>query len=695
MTSFDVGVDIGGTFTDFVLRDANGTLHSHKCVTTVGDPSVGVMSGLRDLLGAASLPLADGRRIVHGTTLVTNAVVERKGAATGLLMTAGFRDVLGMRREQRYDIHDLFSKYPEPLVPRRWCRDVNERIDRSGRVVTPLDPDEVVTIADELVRDGVEALAVVFLHSYRDPTHERVAAQAIRTAFPDLALSISSEIASEVREYERASTTVCNAYTLPLARAYLERLAAQIVDAGFRGSLLLMQSSGGLTDPESVRPIPVRLLESGPAGGALMASVVARNLSVNDLLAFDMGGTTAKACLVEDGRLARVDEIEVDRVDRFKPGSGLTVRTPVVDMMEIGAGGGSIAHVDELGRLRVGPQSAGASPGPACYALGGSDATVTDACLALGYLSERGLLGGQMPLDYAAAARAFDELGRVSRLDGRTAWSVYAVVCNNMAELLRAHAIERGRDPRAQPILAYGGAGPLHAVHVARILRAPEVIVPAYSGVASALGFLATPIAFDFARSLPSLLVEVDWTTVNAVFAELEERARDALERSGADSAAIAVTRSVNMRLGQQSHHLEVPVPAGSLDAATAALLDSAFRAEYTRRYHAIFEGDEPVVLTWKLRAEGPQPELQIDVTRRSAEGRPRVPRTRPAYFGEADGFVATLVLARDELQAGRSYEGPLIVEDDESTTVVGPHDLMRVDELGNLRLAIGAMSQT
>jgi 5-oxoprolinase (ATP-hydrolysing) len=688
-----VGVDIGGTFTDLVLIDQGGGLRLHKVLTTPDDPAEGALSGLAELLDAHGLSLDACDTLVHGTTLITNAVIERRGVPTGLLTTRGFRDVLEMGTEQRYDIYDLFLRYPDPLVPRRLRLEVDERIAGDGGVVSPLDEDQVLTAAGELVAHGVGALAICFLHSYRNPDHERRAAALVREAFPELAVSVSCDVVPEIREFERASTTVCNAYVQPLIDRYLERLEGELRARGFRGRFFLMQSSGGLAGPETARAFPVRLLESGPAGGAMVAAFLGRGAGIEDLLAFDMGGTTAKMCVITGGRPDLAAEIEAGRVHRFKRGSGLPVKVPVLDLMEIGAGGGSLAGRSQLGLLQVGPRSAGADPGPACYGRGGEEAAVTDACLALGYLDPRYFLGGAMELDQAATMRALGRLGGSLGLGmAEAAWGVYQVVCESMASAARVHVIEKGRDPRRLPLIAFGGAGPLHAARVARALGAPEVVVPPVSGVASALGFLVAPATFEFSRSRPAELRQLDWGEVAALYGELEEQGRATLVAAGVPTEAVRFERSAEMRLSGQFHDIEVPVPDGRLDEAAAARLAEAFVAEYRRLYHAVLPGYEPLVLNWRLRALGPEPHVRVPPSSAlAASGTARPPRAcRRAYFPEAGGFVETPVLDRYALAAGERVDGPAIVEERESTTIVNPGDRLLVDERGNLRIVIG-----
>ena len=502
---YRIGFDIGGTFTDFILLDeTRAEIRLHKCLTTPDDPSVGALEGLAELVTGAGIQLADVAEIVHGTTLVTNALIERRGAKLGLITTAGFRDILEMGTEQRYDIYDLFLQYPEPLVPRRRRLEVTERMDRDGNAIVPIDLETVRTVARKLAADGVESIAVCFLHAYRNPAHERAAGEAIRALFPDVAVSLSSDVVAELWEYQRLVTTCANAFVQPLMNGYVKKLERELWQRGFRGALYLMHSAGGLVSPETARAFPIRLLESGPAGGGLATAFFGKMAGKSEVISFDMGGTTAKACLIEDGRAAIAAEMEAARVHRFKRGSGLPIKAPVIDMIEIGAGGGSVAAIDEVGLLRVGPHSAGSDPGPACYGLGGIEPTVTDANLLLGYYDPGFFLGGRMALDRTAAERALASVGdRLGLSPIETAWGIHRVVTESMAAAARIHIVEKGRDPRRYAMVGFGGAGPAHAAGVARILGVTEVIIPPASGAASALGFLAAPLSFEQVRSHP------------------------------------------------------------------------------------------------------------------------------------------------------------------------------------------------
>jgi len=689
-----VGLDIGGTFTDFVLLDdAAGTIHLHKVLTTFPDPAEGALVGLGELCRRAGVDLRDVGTLVHGTTLVTNAIIERDGAPTALLTTRGFRDILEMGKEQRYDIYDLFLQFPPPLVPRRWRVELDERMSRDGEILRPLDPSEVRRAVRHLVAQGIESMAVSFLHAYKNPAHEAAARAAIQEACPGLSVSLSSDVVPEIREWERTCTTVCNAYVKPLVDRYVRRLEGSLAERGFAGRFYLMQSSGSTATCETARRFPIRLLESGPAGGALVTAFFGERLGRRDLVAFDMGGTTAKICLVRNGRPEIAPMIEAARVHRFKRGSGLPVKTPVVDMMEIGAGGGSIARVDALGLMKVGPHSAGASPGPACYGRGGRDATVTDACLALGYFDPAYFLGGAMPLDRGAAVASLARLGRSVGLEAvPAAWGVHRIVSENMAAAARVYLIERGQDPRRYAMLAFGGAGPAHASRVARVLGLGEVIVPPASGVASALGFLVTPLGFEFVHSLPGELEALDWGRVDRLYAKMEAQGRAMLAQGGVDPADATCERRAEMRLQGQFHDIELPVPPGRLTPEIVPALSARFEAEYRRRYGAYLPGRQVQALNWRVLVTGPSPRVRLAdaPVDRGASPSDALKGRRPAYFPETGGFVEVPVYDRYRLRPGAALAGPAIVEEREATTVVGPGDGLAVDGHHNLVLSVG-----
>ena len=686
---YRIGFDIGGTFTDFILLDGErNEIRLHKCLTTPEDPSVAALEGLAQIVADAGLTPADIGEIVHGTTLVTNALIERKGARLGLITTEGFRDILEMGTEQRYDIYDLFLQYPDPLVPRRRRLEVPERMDRDGVAVVPLDADAVRAAALRLAADGCEAVAVCFLHAYRNPGHEREAGAIIREALPDVAVSLSSDVVSELWEYQRLVTTCANAFVQPLMDRYVRRLERELWQRGFRGALRLMHSAGGLVSPDTARAFPIRLLESGPAGGGLATAFFGRLAGHEDVISFDMGGTTAKACLIEDGRAATAASMEAARVHRFKKGSGLPIKAPVIDMIEIGAGGGSVASVDEVGLLRVGPHSAGADPGPACYGRGGTEPTVTDANLLLGYYDPGFFLGGRMSLDVEAARRALERVGGPLGLDAvGTAWGIHRVVTESMAAAARIHIVEKGRDPRRYSMVGFGGAGPAHAAGVARALGVRELLVPPASGAASALGFLLAPLSFEQVRSLPVRLDAAGAAeAVEAVLAELEREAASRLTEAGVPAGDVVTERSADMRLLGQLHEINVPLPATPVDDAALPAIRAAFAVAYAERYTSVYEGVGVQFISLRVRCRGPVPAVQIARSDIATAGDARK-GTREAWFG--DGFVLTPVYDRYALQAGTEVAGPAIIEEREATTVIAPGDTLSVDETGTLRIRI------
>jgi N-methylhydantoinase A len=679
-----VGVDIGGTFTDLVVVDeATGTIHVGKVLTTPKDPAHGVEQGLQSLLGDAGTAPAAITAVIHGTTLATNALIERKGARTALLTTAGFRDALEIRREGRYDMYDLFIDPPPPLVPRHLRKEVRERLLADGRVQAPLDEDAARAVVAGLARDEVEAVAICLLHAYVNPEHERRLAALVRAMAPGLPVSCSSDVVPEIREYERASTTVANVYVAPLMARYLEDLERRLADAGIPGQLYIMQSSGGIALPADARRFPIRLVESGPAAGALAAAQAARARGEPRLLSFDMGGTTAKACVIDGGAPLVAREFEVARADRFKKGSGLPIRVPVIEMIEIGAGGGSIARVDRMGLLKVGPDSAGADPGPACYNLGGRAPTVTDADLLLGYLDADFFLGGRMRLDREAARRAvLAGVGERLGLDAvAAAWGIHRVVNENMAAAARIHGIERGKDLRAYPLFAFGGAGPVHCWQVARILKVPRVLIPFGAGAMSAYGLLAAPLAFDFVRTRRARLDDPDWTAIDALFAEMEADGRAVLARAGVAAGDVTVRRIAEMRYLGQGHEVEADVPGGRLGPDSLAAMVASFEVAYRALYQRTPQGVPIEVLNWRVTVAGPPPALARPPPA-GAAGRADAARkdTRPAWFAETGGFTDTPVYDRYALAPGTELTGPAIVEERESTAVIGPGGRGRVD---------------
>jgi N-methylhydantoinase A len=685
---YRVGVDIGGTFTDLVLiDDATGERAIGKILTTPKDPSDAVEKGLAELLEREGIKASQIGTIVHGTTLVTNALIERKGARTALLTTEGFRDAISIGTEHRYDMYDIFIEKPEPLVPRSLRYGVRERMLDDGSVAIRLDEDQLREIVVELREREVGAVAVSFLHSFRNPAHERRVARVLAEEAPGITVSLSSEVAPEIREYERTSTTIANVYVRPLVERYLRVLDERLTRLGFGGSLYIMLSNGGTASVETAREFPIRLLESGPAAGALAAAFYGRRTGFSEVLSFDMGGTTAKACLIEGGEPLTTSEFEVARVYRFKKGSGLPVKTSVIEMIEIGAGGGSVARVGPLGLPKVGPESAGADPGPACYGRGGGEPTVTDADLILGYLDPNFFLGGRMHLDREAAVRAIEEgIARPLGLDPiEAAWGIHQVVNENMANAARIHAIERGKDPRAYPLFAFGGAGPVHAYGVARALGVPGFVAPLGAGATSAFGFLCAPLSFDFVRSLYGRLDELDWSGVNGALEEMEAEGRDLLRASGVVDADIRVRRLCEMRYTGQGHEVTVELPGGSLCPDDAGRLATLYRKEYRRLYNR--EGpDVPLeALTWRLEVAAPPPEIRLEgeEEREATSGGQK--GAREIYLPEEENFREVPVYDRYRLGPGAAFTGPAVIEEKESTVVLGPEGRAQIDAARNL----------
>ncbi len=685
-----LGVDIGGTFTDLVVIDeTTGAARVGKVLTTPKDPAHAVEQGIASLLEESRTPAGSVRAVVHGTTLATNALIERKGARTALLTTEGFRDALEIRHEGRYDMYDLFIDPPAPLVPRHLRREVRERLLADGSVREPLDEQGARRVIGELVAEGVEAIAICLLHAYVNPVHERRLAALVREIAPQMAVACASEVVPEIREYERTSTTTANVYVAPLMARYLEDLERRLAELQIPGQLYIMQSSGGIAVPLLARRLPIRLVESGPAAGALAAAQAARERGERRLLSFDMGGTTAKACVIDEGAPLVGREFEVARADRFKKGSGLPVRVPVIEMIEIGAGGGSIARVDRMGLLKVGPDSAGADPGPACYNLGGRQPTVTDADLLLGYLDAEFFLGGRMRLDRQAAQRAVEEhVARPLGLDvTEAAWGIHRVVNENMAAAARIHGIERGKDLRSYPLFAFGGAGPVHCWQVATILKTPRILLPFGAGAMSAYGLLAAPLAFDFVHTGRQRLDAADWAAINRLFAEMEDEGRALLTRAGVAAGKVTVARIAEMRYLGQGHEVEAALPLGKLTAASLAKITASFEASYRALYHRLPQGVPIEALNWRVTVSGPDPKTRLGghatpdrAGRRSARSGKPVKGTRRAYFAERGGFVETPVYDRYALTPGMTLKGPAIVEERESTAVIGPGGRARVD---------------
>jgi N-methylhydantoinase A len=684
---FRVGVDIGGTFTDLILvDDVSGELTVGKVLTTPADPSAAVADVLRDTLAATGAPADQVRHVIHGTTLVTNAVIERKGARTALLTTRGFRDAYEIAREHRYDLYDLFLEMPTPLVPRHLRLEIDERVYADGSVAREPDQPAVASLVAELRDKGIEAIAICFVHSYANPAHEQLVGAIVGEIAPGVRVSLSSEVVPEIREYERTSTTVVNVYVQALVENYLAELVRRLAAVEIAGELFMMLSSGGISTVETASRFPLRLLESGPAGGALASAYYGQLAGVGNLLAFDMGGTTAKLCVIENGQPLTSTEFEVDRKYRFKKGSGLPVKVPVVDLIEIGAGGGSIAQVDSLGLLKVGPDSAGADPGPACYGRGGKEPTITDADLLLGYLDPDFFLGGRMTLDRAAAEDAIrTKIAEPLEMSPtRAAWGIHQLVNEGMAGAARVHAIERGKDPRALPLFAFGGAGPGHGFGVARILHSPRLIVPFGAGVTSTVGFLTAPLAFDFVRSFVHQLDTVDWDHINALLADMAAQGDAILARSGVAADERRVTRQADLRYAGQGHEIRIDLPDGTLGPDSL----TAIAANFEQVYRSLFGRTGPDVplegVSWRLLSSGPRPDVKLRASAGVTES-DALKGQRLVYFPEWQEHRPVPVYDRYRLVAGRVFDGPAIVEERESTSIIGPGARIEVDDTRNL----------
>jgi N-methylhydantoinase A len=670
-----LGIDIGGTFTDLVILDpVSGEAVVWKESTTPDDPSRGAMLGLENLLRRSGIAPQRIGRVVHATTLLTNALIERKGAPTGLITTAGFADVLEIGRERKYELYDLFLEMPAPLVARPWRREVPERLAADGNVEIPLDLEALMHQAEALVADGVRSLAICFLHAYANPVHERAAAAAVARRFPDLSLSLSCDIAPEIREYPRVMTTVVNAYVKLLAETYLDRLEAALRGIGIPGGLFLMLSNGGLTHVAEAKRSPVQLLESGPAAGALAGAWFSRQAGLQRVLAFDMGGTTAKLALVDDGEPLVAWGFEAARAKRFLRGSGLPIKIATVELIEIGAGGGSIARPSALGTLHVGPESAGAQPGPACYGRGGVQPTVTDADLTLGYLNAEFFLGGAMQIDGGAANKALGVVANALGLDARRgAFGVHDVVNENMAGAARVAIAERGRIPQEYALLATGGAGPVHAWNVARKLGVRHVVCPPCAGAGSTIGMLMAPARIDRVASFNQALADADWDAATAIFAELEREAWSVATATGADLDQRAVRRLADMRYVGQGSEITVALPA-ILDATTVR---TAFEASYRALFGRTPPGAAIQFVALRLALTAPMPGagniLRLGGAAAAVDLASALKGRREVYFSDADATTQTPVYDRYALPAGTRIVGPAVFEENESTFVIGP----------------------
>lgn len=678
-----IGADIGGTFTDVAL-EIDDKRYSVKVLTTKDAPEKGVMQGVSEVLSAAGLTPGDVDLIIHGTTLATNAIIERKGAKTALITTDGFRDALEIGTEGRFDQYDIYIDKPAPLVPRRHRYAVKGRLDATGKVLVDLDEDGLSDIIDQIEAEGIQSIAVGFIHAYMNPEHERRARDILAARLPNVRVTLSSEVSPEMREFERFSTAVANAYVQPLMAEYLEALRGALKSEGFDCPLFLMLSGGGLTTIETAMRFPIRLVESGPAGGAIFAAHIAKQCGLDEVLSYDMGGTTAKICLIDGGEAQTARHFEVARMYRFKKGSGIPLRIPVIEMVEIGAGGGSLAAIDSLGRITVGPESAGSDPGPICYDLGGKNPAVTDADLTLGKIDPDGFSGGRMRLNAEGAASALvDVVGKSMDSDDPriAAFGVSEVVDENMASAARVHAIESGKNAASRTLIAFGGAAPLHAARLAEKLEIQRVIVPTAAGVGSAVGFLRAPIAYEIVRSRHAALESFEAEAISGLLTEMAAEARAVVEPA-ASGRELVERRFAFMRYVGQGHEISVEVPTRDYTAEDAATFTELFEQAYKAQYGRAIEGMTAEVMTWAVTVStaGEKVEPAGEVSGQS-EAKPA--SHRDVFDAGTAAVTSFAIFNRKDLAPGALIHGPALIVEDETTTVVSPAFDAEINALG------------
>jgi len=687
MADWRLAVDIGGTFTDVVLLDGeSGRVVVDKTLTTPSAPLAGVRTGVTQLLAKAGVTPAEiTAPIVHATTLITNALIEGKTGRAGLVTTKGFGDTLLIRDEHRYDMYDLQIEFPAPPIPRNLTFELDERIGAQGQILTVPSEESLAVLADELRAAQVESVAICLLNSYVNAGNETLVADYLRTAL-DVPVCISAEVSPQIREYPRMVTTACNAATMPVIGPYLDELQAWLASEGFGGSVLMMLSNGGVVSADDAARGPIRLVESGPAAGALAGSWFARRLGVDRLLCFDMGGTTAKACLIEHGEPELTNTFEVARAYRFKKGSGFPVSVPSVDLVEIGAGGGSLARIDQFGLLKVGPESSGADPGPASYGQGGTIPAVTDADVLLGLLDPAAFLGGDMPLDASLAEAAAQVIADGLGLDViDTAAGIHEVVNQNMSAAASMHGVEMGVDLRGVPLIAFGGAGPVHACGVAELLEADTVVFPVNASVLSAFGTLVSPVRIDLARSLPRLLHLMDDADRDALLDELRAEGRRVLLAAGVPDDAVVFRYGVDARYAGQGNEITIWVGEGDAWPATTAEVTAAFEAEYRRIYGMAIPDVAVEAVTWRLSASATTSIVEPDQTLAPADGPPAPKSNRPMVFSRGVPAIDAPVYARADLGAGATFDGPAVVEERETTSVIRPGWRVQVADDGSL----------
>tara|TARA_Y100000385_G_scaffold215749_1_gene224595 strand:- start:210 stop:2309 length:2100 start_codon:yes stop_codon:yes gene_type:complete len=686
-----VGVDVGGTFTDFVLVDEHrDMIFTGKQLTTPTDPGKAICEGVSRIVSEAGIVMSQLDGIVHGTTLVTNAVIERLGAKVGLITTSGFRDVLEVGHEMRYDLYDLFLEKPEPLVPRNLRLTVNGRIASTGEILAELDEARVIAACNELISKGVDTIAVCLINAYVNPEHEKRVRDLILADYPDLPVTISTVVAPEIREYERTCTAVANAYVLPLMRRYIDDLQSKLTGLGLDGPLNVMLSGGGIAALRIAQEAPIQMIESGPAAGAISGAYYGRLTDTKSVIAFDMGGTTAKMCLIEDFNPEHANTFEAGRVRRFRKGSGVPLKVPVIDLIEIGAGGGSISRLDAMGLLKVGPDSAASEPGPVCYGLGGENPTVTDADLLLGYLSPEYFLGGEMSLDVGTVRNAIE--AKLATPSGMTATDIaagiHAIVNNNMAAATRAHIAEKGRDPRRYTLVATGGAGPVHAYGVAKQLKLNRFICPLGAGVSSALGFLIAAPATEGVHSYVSTLGQLDVEKVLKIYKDMSASATKSLVEAGGDVDTITIKHRVEMRYRGQGFEISVDLPNDLAEVDLPKLLEADFVKRYAELFGRSILDVAIETVTWRISASGPTPNIQLNFEGQQIDRGAAAKGERQVFFPET-GYAPCKIYNRYGLASGTTISGPAVIEERESTVVAGPDTTISVDDHLNLIIDI------
>lgn len=695
--TYIIGVDIGGTFTDIVALCAQTSkILVAKVLTDYQDLARGVMAGIESVMQQNSVAPGQVTRVVHGTTLVTNSLIERRGVKTALIVTQGFGDVLEMGRESRYDIYDIDLEMPAPIVPSDLVFEVKERATYKGEVIVPLDESSVDGITDRLEALHVKSVAVCLLHSYAFDRHERRIAAMIAARLPQVSVSLSCDVMPDLREYERATTTTANAYVQPVVKGYLKRLGSALRDLGVRSQLSIITSDGGVVDVDTAARFPVRLTESGPAGGATAAAYLGAAANKPDLIAYDMGGTTAKICVIDGGKPLRANSFEFGRVYRFAKGSGLPLQIPVIEMIEIGAGGGSIAHVNEIGMLQIGPESANAAPGPACYGLGGTKPTVTDADLVLGYLAPESFLGGSMRLDIDLAKKAIEQhVAKPLKMSTEdAAYAIHRVVNANMARAAKVHCLEHGNDPRRFCMFAYGGAGPVHAYGVAQLVGMRELLYPLRAGVMSALGFLVARPSFEVLHGSVGPLFERDLAATNEMLAQMVRDATSVVKNSAPDAGRLEVSQEVAVRYEGQSYELYVPFAAGRLNKARLLRIAKHFGEAYANRYHALPELNRLETVRWRVRVTAVERRGSLDLTMPKPAKKSAIKGKRSIYVPERRRYMNCPVYDRYALPAGFVIVGPAVIEESESTVYLGPEASAVVTRQGDLSVTLGRRTQ-